>query len=92
MDVTPTKNMFAAMTRLADAFIGEEPEEKDKSSGAVKRRIARRKMMDVLHSLVALSMREGAARAFDPQRTALSREMFGFDKPTTIPTRNKLPH
>lgn len=68
MDVTPTEPMYRVMSYLTDMFVGEEPGKLEKSAPAEKRRADRRAMMDVLHRLVHLSMREGAARAMDPRR------------------------
>lgn len=66
MDVTPTPKMFAAMSAMTDAVCGEEPGPRMIGPGAEKVRENRRKMMDFLHRLVHLSMREGAARSHNP--------------------------
>lgn len=73
MDVTPTKKMFEAMTALTDAVCGEAPLAIEKSSGAEQRRANRQMMMDALHRLIHLAMREGAARAMDPSRSDYGR-------------------
>jgi hypothetical protein len=57
--------MFKVMSSLTDAFCGEEPEKLHTGPGASKVRENRKMMMDVLHRLVHLSMREGAARAMN---------------------------
>lgn len=62
MDVTPNKKMLIAMMKMCDASIGEEPSELDVSAVANGRRVKRRHMMDLLHQMVALSMREGVRR------------------------------
>ncbi len=63
MDVTPSKRMFDAMNAVTDASVGEEPSRLEVGSGAEARRVKRRVMMDALHSLVAVAMREGVKRA-----------------------------
>lgn len=63
MDVTPTPKMFEVMSKMTDAFVGEAPHPKDVGPGAIKRRQNRMMMMDVLHNLIALAMREGGSRA-----------------------------
>lgn len=63
MDVTPNKKMFEAMRDFTSAVCGEEPTVFEKSAGAEQVRANRRAVMDFLHRLVHLSMREGAARA-----------------------------
>jgi hypothetical protein len=63
--------MFEAMTKITDAMCGEEPGAFEKSPAAEQRRGNRRAMMDMLHHLVALSMREGVARTFNPAKTEL---------------------
>lgn len=68
MDVTPTPKMFRAMSVMTDAFCGEEPLAVEKSTTAETRRQIRRTMMDSLHRLVHLAMREGAARAMNGGR------------------------
>jgi len=55
--------MYQAMNSLIDSSIGEAPHMMDQSAGANARRIKREAMMSILHSLVALSMREGVNRA-----------------------------
>lgn len=71
MDVTPTKKMFEVMTIMVDQFVGEAPLAIEKTTVAEQRREARQLAFDVLHRLVHLAMREGAARAMDPSRTPL---------------------
>lgn len=63
MDVTPPDGMLRAMMKLTDAAIGEEPMTMERSPAAEKRRMARRRMMDILHDMTAMAMRVGAARA-----------------------------
>jgi hypothetical protein len=65
MDVTPTRRMFEAMEKITDAMAGEAPLDVEKSPGAEQRRANRQFAMDLLHRLVHLSMREGAARAMN---------------------------
>lgn len=62
MDVTPTPQMFQAMSAFVDATAGEEPGKLETTPAAEKRRSARRSAFDVLHGLVRLSMREGVRR------------------------------
>ncbi len=71
MDVTPTHKMFEVMEKMTDGICGEEPGPFERSPAAEQRRTNRKLLMDVFHQLVALSMREGAARAFNPNRTEL---------------------
>lgn len=73
MDVTPTPKMFEAMKNFTDSVVGEEPLAVEKGTAAENRRAARRYTMDFLHRLVHLSMREGAARAMNPNKTELGR-------------------
>lgn len=68
MNVTPTPKMFDAMNAMTTAICGEEPSPHMIGPGAEKVRHNRRLMMDFLHKLIHLSMREGAARAMDPHR------------------------
>jgi hypothetical protein len=62
MDVTPPPGLYKVMLNLTDAFIGEEPLAIETTRAANDRREARRKMMDILHNIVRLSMRVGVAR------------------------------
>lgn len=62
MDVTPSPKMFEAMAKFTDAMCGEEPHRLLVGPGASKVRESRRAMMNFLHQLVALSMREGGRR------------------------------
>lgn len=64
MDVTPTPKMLEAMVAFVDATVGEKPHPMDKGPGAIKRREQYEGAMVFLHKMVALSMREGAGRAF----------------------------
>lgn len=73
MDVTPTAKMFEAMKNFTDTVCGEEPLAVEKGTAAENRRAARRYVMDFLHRIVHLSMREGAARAMNPHRTEMGR-------------------
>jgi alpha-D-ribose 1-methylphosphonate 5-triphosphate diphosphatase PhnM len=73
MDVTPTPKMFEAMQKFTDAIVGEAPMDIEKSAAAEQRRAARQYSMDFMHRLVHLAMREGAARAWNPNRTELGR-------------------
>ena len=63
MDVTPSPKMLKAMQLLVDATCGEAPSTLEHSPGARARRDKRLMAMGILHSLVALSMREGVNRA-----------------------------
>lgn len=63
MDVTPTDKMFRAMQHMVDVLVGEEPNPLNRSAGANARRIKREGCMNLLHDLVAISMREGVNRA-----------------------------
>lgn len=62
MNVTPSKQMFAAMSAFVDSTIGEAPTDIETTPAAEKRRAARRIAFDFLHDLVRLSMREGVGR------------------------------
>jgi len=62
MDVTPSKQMFEAMAKLTDAVCGQEPSILDHGTQANFIRDKRAGMMECLHKLVALSMREGVTR------------------------------
>lgn len=62
MDVTPSPKMFHAMSQLTDAACGEEPERLLIGPGARAIREKRAMMMEVLHKLVAVAMREGVNR------------------------------
>lgn len=70
MDVTPTQPMYDVMSKMADMAVGEAPHMKDMGPGAIKRREARMMFMDLMHQFVAMSMREGARRAFDERGMA----------------------
>lgn len=70
MNVTPTEPMYIAMSKMADMCVGEEPHQKDMGPGAIKRRDSRRMFMDLMHQFVAMSMREGARRAFEERGMA----------------------
>ncbi len=63
MDVTPSPQMYRAINSLIDAAFGGAPSPKDMSSSACERRVKRSHMSEILHGLVALSMREGVNRA-----------------------------
>jgi hypothetical protein len=63
MDVTPTNKMFEAMAKFTDAMCGEEPHKLLIGPGASRVRESRRAMMNFLHQLVAMCMREGGRRA-----------------------------
>lgn len=63
MDVTPSPKMYESMVKFTDAVAGPAPLDVEKGAGAEHRREVRRFMMDYMHRLVHLSMREGAARA-----------------------------
>jgi hypothetical protein len=65
--------MFEAMTAMTDAVCGEEPPTIYVGPGARKVRENRKLMMDALHKLVHLAMREGAARAMNPVQTKSGR-------------------
>lgn len=65
MNVTPTEPMYMAMEKMADTCVGEAPHSKDMGPGAIKRRAARTQFMELMHRFVAMSMREGARRAFE---------------------------
>jgi hypothetical protein len=89
MNVTPTPAMFKAMSILVTKLAGEEPGKLEKTPAAERRREARREAFDVLHQLVALSMRTGVARYLQeiglPTREATSIESAtADDKP--VPT------
>jgi hypothetical protein len=73
IDVTPTQKMFEAMQMATDAICGEAPLAIEQSAAANKRRDQRATMMNFMHRLVHLSMREGAARAMNPSRTSLGK-------------------
>lgn len=73
MDVTPTPKMFQAMSNFTDAVCGEAPMKIEQGTTANRVRENRIKMMDFLHRLVHLAMREGAARAMDPSRAEFGR-------------------
>lgn len=73
MDVTPTPKMFEAMTTFTDAICGEAPTAIEQSKAANERRDKRALTMDFMHRLIHLAMREGAARAMNPNRTELGR-------------------
>lgn len=70
MDVTPTEPMYRALSVMMDSFIGAAPLVIEQSPGARKRREAREKFMEVMHRFVAMSMREGARRAFEERGMA----------------------
>jgi hypothetical protein len=65
MDVTPTPVMYAAFSKIADMAMGDAPGAKDMGPGAMKRREARHEFMSLMHQLTAMTMREGARRAFE---------------------------
>jgi hypothetical protein len=73
VDVTPTAKMFEAMSSFTTAVCGEAPMKIEKSPGAERIRANRLAMMDFMHRLVHLAMREGAARAMNPHRTGMGR-------------------
>jgi hypothetical protein len=73
MDVTPSNKMFQAMSNMTDAVCGEAPLVVESGAAASQRRENRKKMMDFLHRLVHLAMREGAARAMNPDRACFGR-------------------
>lgn len=70
MDVTPTPLMYATMEKMADMCVGESPHPKDMGPGAIKRRKARFMFMDLMHQFTAMTMREGARRAFEERGMA----------------------
>jgi hypothetical protein len=55
--------MYEVMNKLVDSVLGEEPSVLLAGPGAREARMKRVMMMDVLHALVGLSMREGVNRA-----------------------------
>ena len=71
MNVTPSPKMLHAMQKLVESTIGPAPSQFECSSAANDRRAKREMMMSVLHSLVALSMREGVNRAVIEARERL---------------------
>lgn len=75
MDLTPNQKMFEAMQKMTDAICGEEPSPKMIGPGAEKVRANRRMLMDFLHHLVALSIKDGAARAGNRNKTVLEQEV-----------------
>ncbi len=78
--MTPTAKMFEAMASFTTAVCGEAPLKIEKSPGAERVRANRLAMMDFLHRLVHLSMREGAARAMGthtPSGLELPRKRHG---------------
>ena len=64
MDVTPNPGMFKAMCAFTDCVVGEAPTSIETSPASEKRREDRRMVMDFLHNLVRLSMREGVGRHY----------------------------
>ena len=79
MDVTPPPKMYDAMWKLTDAVCGEAPGVFENGPGANKVRENRALLLGTLHRLVAMAMREGAARAFDPCRTELGAAQVQLD-------------
>jgi len=65
MDVTPTTPMYRVLAIMADKFIGEAPLKIETSPAAMKRREAREEFMATMHQFIAMTMREGARRAFE---------------------------
>lgn len=65
MDVTPTEPMYKVLAAMADRFIGPAPLTVEQSKGAIQRREAREAFMSLMHQFVAMTMREGARRAFE---------------------------
>lgn len=65
MDVTPTEPMYRAMNKMADMFLGEAPLKVEVGPAAMRRREAREGFMSLMHTFVAMTMREGARRAFE---------------------------
>lgn len=80
MDVTPSKLMFTAMSNLVDATVGGAPVAVDNSTGANERRIRRQWMFEILHQLVAISMREGVNRAIRDAKARLHGPEDGEDR------------
>lgn len=68
MNVTPTPQMFEAMSKFVEALCGPEPSKIEQGPGADRVRARRRFAFDVLHSLVGLSMKEGVKRAVEEAR------------------------
>jgi len=64
--------MFKAMEHLVNKCVGEAPTVFERSPAANKCREERAAMFDVLHRLVGLSMREGAARRDKEVREAIA--------------------
>jgi hypothetical protein len=62
--------MYEAMGKISDMAIGEAPHPKDMGPGAIKRREARMMFADLMHQFVAMTMREGARRAFEERGMA----------------------
>lgn len=65
MNVTPTDAQYSAISSMCDAFVGEQPLAVEVSRAANARREMRNVFMDLMHKMVAMSMREGARRAFE---------------------------
>lgn len=70
MDVTPTEPMYRAMQAMADSLIGPEPLRVEKSGAANQRREKREAFFELMHRFVAMTMREGARRAFEERGMA----------------------
>lgn len=62
MNVTPPDNLYRAMCKLCDHFVGEEPARLETTPAAERRREERRSFMDMMHTFVRLTMREGVRR------------------------------
>lgn len=62
MNVTPTDPMYRAMNTMADVFCGEAPLSVEISPAAMKRRERREIFMSLMHTFVAMTMREGVRR------------------------------
>jgi len=65
MDVTPSDKMYEAMRRIADVLIGPPPLDIETTPAANRRREERMEFMSLMHTFVAMTMREGARRAFE---------------------------
>lgn len=63
MDVTPGPQLFHAMSKLVDALVGEAPSTLLVGTAANQIRAKRDMAFEVLHKIVAVSMREGVNRA-----------------------------
>lgn len=62
MDVTPPDKLFQAMSKFVDALCGPNPSTLEVSRAAQETRMKRAMAFDILHGIVAFSMRVGAQR------------------------------